>query len=86
MQLDRKGGKRGIDAELRRTIRYDAAKRADKFAGDLPDFRTMKPGDVIEIVRVPHGATPPDGFAHLPPGKPSHHDRFSTKAARRVTR
>ena len=49
-------------------------------------FAAMKPGDVVEIVRVPHGERAPAGFTHLPPSRPSHHDRFSSRAARKVAR
>lgn len=43
-----------------------------------------RPGDVVEIVRVPHEQETPDGYRDLLGAKPCHHDRFARLAARKI--
>lgn len=43
-----------------------------------------KPGDVVEIVRVPHHQDAPEGYTRLASGRPCHHDRFAFLAAKKI--
>jgi hypothetical protein len=44
----------------------------------------MRPGDVLVVVRVPHGAKPPPGFKHRDGAVGTHHGKHTTHAVRLV--
>jgi hypothetical protein len=44
----------------------------------------MRPGDVLVVVRVAHGAKPPPGFTHRDGAVGTHHGKHTTHAVRLV--
>jgi hypothetical protein len=46
--------------------------------------RKMREGDVLVVVRVPHGQKPPPGFKHSDAAIGTHHGRYSTHATRLI--